>query len=135
MLALTVQRVPRRQQFEEVDGDRDLVSAGRLPPRSVAAPRRLCGRPRHRAAAVPTPRLASAGSRAPRPATIKKGLTVYFIPKDTQNPYEVIADQGGEQALKELGGKVVVSAAAPPTPRPPRSRRSRRPSRPTPTRS
>jgi rhamnose transport system substrate-binding protein len=41
---------------------------------------------------------------------VKKGLTVYFIPKDTNNPYEVIADQGGADALKELGGKVVVSS-------------------------
>lgn len=41
---------------------------------------------------------------------IKKGLTVYFIPKDTQNPYEVLADQGGQKALGELGGKVVVSS-------------------------
>ncbi len=41
---------------------------------------------------------------------IKKGLLVYFIPKDTQNPYEVIADQGGQKALTELGGKVVVSS-------------------------
>ncbi|GGB29865.1 rhamnose ABC transporter substrate-binding protein [Flexivirga endophytica] len=40
----------------------------------------------------------------------KKGLTVYFIPKDTQNPYEVLADKGGQKALKELGGKVVVSS-------------------------
>jgi rhamnose transport system substrate-binding protein len=40
----------------------------------------------------------------------KKGLVVYFIPKDTQNPYEVLADKGGEQALSELGGKVVVSS-------------------------
>ena len=39
-----------------------------------------------------------------------KPLTVYFIPKDTQNPYEVIADKGGEKALQELGGKVVVSS-------------------------
>jgi rhamnose transport system substrate-binding protein len=37
-------------------------------------------------------------------------LLVYFIPKDTQNPYEVIADQGGTTALGELGGKVVVSS-------------------------
>ena len=37
-------------------------------------------------------------------------MLVYFIPKDTQNPYEVIADQGGEKALAELGGKVVVSS-------------------------
>jgi len=42
--------------------------------------------------------------------TVKKGLTVYFIPKDTQNPYEVIADQGGQRALQELGGKVVISS-------------------------
>jgi rhamnose transport system substrate-binding protein len=42
--------------------------------------------------------------------SIKKGLVVYFIPKDTQNPYEVIADQGGATALKDLGGKVVVSS-------------------------
>lgn len=42
--------------------------------------------------------------------SIKKGLTVYFIPKDTQNPYEVLADKGGEKALAELGGKVVISS-------------------------
>jgi rhamnose transport system substrate-binding protein len=41
---------------------------------------------------------------------VKSGLLVYFIPKDTNNPYEVIADQGGTAALKELGGKVVVSS-------------------------
>jgi rhamnose transport system substrate-binding protein len=41
---------------------------------------------------------------------VKKGLTVYYIPKDTQNPYEVLADKGGQAALKELGGKVVVSS-------------------------
>jgi rhamnose transport system substrate-binding protein len=41
---------------------------------------------------------------------IKSGLTVYFIPKDTQNPYEVIADAGGAAALKELGGKTVVTS-------------------------
>ena len=35
---------------------------------------------------------------------------VYFIPKDTQNPYEVLADKGGEKALTELGGKVTVSS-------------------------
>lgn len=42
--------------------------------------------------------------------SIKKGLTVYFIPKDTTNPYEVIADNGGKAALQELGGNVVVSS-------------------------
>jgi rhamnose transport system substrate-binding protein len=42
--------------------------------------------------------------------TIKKGLKVYFIPKDTQNPYEVLADKGGEKALKELDGTVTVSS-------------------------
>jgi rhamnose transport system substrate-binding protein len=40
---------------------------------------------------------------------IKKGLVVYFIPRSTTNPYEVIADKGGAAALAELGGKVVVS--------------------------
>ncbi len=48
---------------------------------------------------------ASAGSSG-----IKKGLLVYFIPKDTTNPYEVIADKGGQAALAALGGKVVVSS-------------------------
>jgi rhamnose transport system substrate-binding protein len=54
---------------------------------------------------------ASAGGSAASGASgIKKGLVVYFIPKDTQNPYEVLADKGGEKALTELGGKVVVSS-------------------------
>ena len=44
--------------------------------------------------------------------TVKKGLKVYFIPKDTQNPYEVLADKGGEKALTELGGSVVVSSGS-----------------------
>ena len=47
---------------------------------------------------------------SPTSTGVKKGLTVYFIPKDTQNPYEVLADQGGQKALGELGGKVVVSS-------------------------
>jgi len=42
--------------------------------------------------------------------SIKKGLKVYFIPKDTQNPYEVLADKGGQKALAELGGTVTVSS-------------------------
>jgi rhamnose transport system substrate-binding protein len=41
---------------------------------------------------------------------LKKGQTVYFIPKDTLNPYEVIADHGGALALKEIGDKQVVSS-------------------------
>jgi rhamnose transport system substrate-binding protein len=54
---------------------------------------------------------ATGGSTAsPSSTGIKKGLVVYFIPKDTQNPYEVLADKGGEKALSELGGKVVVSS-------------------------
>jgi rhamnose transport system substrate-binding protein len=47
---------------------------------------------------------------APTATGVRTGLTVYFIPKDTQNPYEVLADQGGQKALTELGGKVVVSS-------------------------
>jgi rhamnose transport system substrate-binding protein len=54
---------------------------------------------------------ASASASASSGATgIKKGLVVYFIPKDTQNPYEVLADAGGAKALAELGGKVVVNS-------------------------
>ncbi len=53
---------------------------------------------------------ASGGSTAGATTGIKKGLTIYYIPKDTQNPYEVLADKGGESALTELGGKVVVSS-------------------------
>ncbi len=56
----------------------------------------------------PTSTPSTGGS--PSGSAIKKGLTVYFIPKDTQNPYEVLADQGGQTALRELGGKVVVSS-------------------------
>jgi rhamnose transport system substrate-binding protein len=52
----------------------------------------------------------SAGSGSSSAGGIKKGLVVYYIPKDTQNPYEVLADKGGEAALAELGGKVVVSS-------------------------
>jgi rhamnose transport system substrate-binding protein len=53
---------------------------------------------------------ASGGGASASATGIKSGLTVYFIPKDTQNPYEVLADQGGQKALQELGGKVVVSS-------------------------
>ena len=42
--------------------------------------------------------------------SIKTGLVVYAIPKDTINPYEVIADNGIKKALEALGGKVVVSS-------------------------
>jgi rhamnose transport system substrate-binding protein len=52
----------------------------------------------------------SSDTGSPTATGVKKGLTVYFIPKDTQNPYEVIADNGGKTALSELGGKVVVSS-------------------------
>ena len=38
------------------------------------------------------------------------GKTYYFIPKDTLNPYEVIADHGGKLALTALGEKQVVSS-------------------------
>ena len=38
------------------------------------------------------------------------GKTYYFIPKDTLNPYEVIADRGGKLALTALGDKQVVQS-------------------------
>jgi rhamnose transport system substrate-binding protein len=43
-------------------------------------------------------------------AAQKAGRTFYFIPKDTLNPYEVIADRGGKIALTQLGEKQVVSS-------------------------
>jgi rhamnose transport system substrate-binding protein len=71
---------------------------------SSAAPATSTATSTAASAPASTPASAAAGG------TIKKGLTVYFIPKDTNNPYEVIADAGGTAALKELGGKVVVSS-------------------------
>ena len=44
------------------------------------------------------------------PSRSTAGKTFYFIPKDTLNPYEVIADRGGKLALTELGDKQVVSS-------------------------
>jgi rhamnose transport system substrate-binding protein len=44
------------------------------------------------------------------PSYLTKGKTYYFIPKDTLNPYEVIADHGGKLALTELGDTQVVSS-------------------------
>jgi rhamnose transport system substrate-binding protein len=41
---------------------------------------------------------------------LPKGQTFYFIPKDTVNPYEVIADAGGKIALTALGDKQVISS-------------------------
>jgi len=38
------------------------------------------------------------------------GQTFYYIPKDTLNPYEVIADGGGKLSLTALGDKQVVSS-------------------------
>jgi rhamnose transport system substrate-binding protein len=43
-------------------------------------------------------------------SSLKSGQTVYFIPKDTLNPYEVIADRGGKLALDKIGNKQVVQS-------------------------
>src|SRR5215469_1845783 len=45
-----------------------------------------------------------------RSTGLTAGKTLYFIPKDTLNPYEVIADHGGKLALTELGDTQVVSS-------------------------
>ncbi|CAM3539344.1 rhamnose ABC transporter substrate-binding protein [Kibdelosporangium persicum] len=45
-------------------------------------------------------------SRAADPnAPIKQGLKIAFLPKEIDNPYEVIVDNGGIAAVKELGGE------------------------------
>jgi rhamnose transport system substrate-binding protein len=69
-----------------------------------------CGGSSTPAASTSTSKTPASSSASAGAGGIKKGLTVYFIPKDTNNPYEVIADQGGTDALTELGGKVVVSS-------------------------
>jgi rhamnose transport system substrate-binding protein len=42
--------------------------------------------------------------------SIKQGLLVYLIPKDTINPYETLEDGGITSAIQALGGKTVVSS-------------------------
>ncbi|MGW2470055.1 rhamnose ABC transporter substrate-binding protein [Streptomyces bauhiniae] len=42
-------------------------------------------------------------AKADPSAPTKKGLTVAFLPKQVNNPYFTVADQGGERALKQLG--------------------------------
>ena len=37
-------------------------------------------------------------------ADLKSGLKIAFVPKQINNPYEVIADNGGMAAIKEFGG-------------------------------
>jgi rhamnose transport system substrate-binding protein len=37
-------------------------------------------------------------------AGLKSGLKIAFVPKQINNPYEVIADDGGMAAIKEFGG-------------------------------
>ena len=37
-------------------------------------------------------------------ADLKKDLKIAFVPKQINNPYEVIADEGGLAAIKEFGG-------------------------------
>jgi rhamnose transport system substrate-binding protein len=37
-------------------------------------------------------------------ADLKSGLKIAFVPKQINNPYEVIADDGGMAAIKEFGG-------------------------------
>ncbi len=70
-----------------------------------------CGSSNDSSSSPSTTKPTSSGTSPSSPTGgIKSGLTVYFIPKDTQNPYEVLADKGGEKALTELGGKVVVSS-------------------------
>lgn len=52
----------------------------------------------------------AAGATNHTKMALQKGQTFYFIPKDTVNPYEVIADAGGKAALTQIGDKQVVSS-------------------------
>jgi len=53
---------------------------------------------------------ASRSVAASKSHALKSGQTMYFIPKDTLNPYEVIADAGGKTALTAIGDTQVVSS-------------------------
>jgi rhamnose transport system substrate-binding protein len=72
------------------------------------------GRRQKRGVALVTAALLAGGIGAVAATTaagaLKTGLTVYFIPKDTLNPYEVIADAGGKTALDATGNTQVVSS-------------------------
>jgi len=37
-------------------------------------------------------------------ASVKEGLKIAFLPKEIDNPYEVLVDKGGKDAVKELKG-------------------------------
>lgn len=54
--------------------------------------------------------LVSVAGAATAATPLKSGETIYFIPKDTLNPYEVIADHGGKLALTAIGDKQVISS-------------------------
>jgi rhamnose transport system substrate-binding protein len=54
--------------------------------------------------------IAVASAATARTSALMKGQTIYFIPKDTLNPYEVIADKGGKIALSAIGDKEVISS-------------------------
>jgi rhamnose transport system substrate-binding protein len=54
--------------------------------------------------------IAVASAATARTSALMKGQTIYFIPKDTLNPYEVIADHGGKLALSAIGDKEVISS-------------------------
>jgi rhamnose transport system substrate-binding protein len=72
--------------------------------------------PRSRLAVAAATAVMAAGSLVAVPGTagaagtLKSGQTVYFIPKDTLNPYEVIADKGGQMALQAIGDKEIISS-------------------------
>ncbi|MDE1138966.1 MAG: rhamnose ABC transporter substrate-binding protein [Paraburkholderia tropica] len=63
---------------------------------------------RHMCTALLCATLLGAGLTA-HAASIKEGLKIAFVPKQINNPYEVIADNGGMDAIKEFkgDGKVV----------------------------
>jgi rhamnose transport system substrate-binding protein len=54
--------------------------------------------------------VAVAGAATATSTSLKKGQIIYFIPKDTLNPYEVIADHGGKLALTAIGDTEKVSS-------------------------
>src|SRR4051794_15763758 len=47
----------------------------------------------------------SSGGASNAGGSLKKGLTIAFLPKQVNNPYFTISDKGGLDTLKQLGEK------------------------------
>jgi rhamnose transport system substrate-binding protein len=71
---------------------------------AIAVTAAACGGTTKNSTDASATKAAASGSANPNAAT-KTGLTVAFLPKQVNNPYFTIADNGGKKALEALGEK------------------------------